>query len=70
MLEVIQAFVDKYNPEKIYRIGEKIKIEDKERVQDMIERKLVKEIKEVEEVKKVKEIKEAKNQRGRVISVL
>lgn len=68
MLEVIQPFVDKYNPEKIYRIGEKIKIEDKERVQDMIERKLVK---EVEEVKKVKEVKKpkTKNQRGRVISV-
>lgn len=57
MLEVIHPFVDKYNPEKIYRMGEKIKIEDKERVQDMIERKLVK---EVEEVKKVKEVKKPK----------
>lgn len=61
MLEVIQAFVDKYNPEKIYRIGEKIKIEDKERVQDMIERKLVK---EVEEVKEVKEVKKPKTKRA------
>ena len=60
MLEVIQAFVDKYNPEKIYRVGEKIKIEDKERVQDMIERKLVKEVKEVEKVKEVKEVKKPK----------
>lgn len=46
MLKVLHAFVDKYDPEKVYNIGEIIEIEDKERIKDMITRKLVEEVKE------------------------
>lgn len=59
MLKVLHAFVDKYDPEKVYNIGEIIEIEDKERIKDMIARKLVEETKDKVDAEKVKVIKGA-----------
>ncbi|WP_147402726.1 hypothetical protein [Caldibacillus debilis] len=41
MYKVISPFRDKFNPEKIYHVGDPFESDDKERIADLISRKLI-----------------------------
>lgn len=41
MYKVISIFRDKYNPQKLYKVGDKFEAEDKNRIKDLISRRLI-----------------------------
>lgn len=41
MYQVISRFRDKYNPNRIYEIGDTFESNDKKRIKDLINRKLI-----------------------------
>jgi len=41
MFKVISPFRDKYNPRKVYQVGEPFHSDDEERIKDLLNRKLI-----------------------------
>lgn len=54
MYKVTAKFRDKYNPSKVYQIGEAFDSKDKARIDDLIKRGLIKEEKDAEKPEKEK----------------